>query len=145
MEYATNVHYYYGVSVNPETLVLLPNGTGSETIYPDAQLSIERYSGTPDGVGGELKSLISLPVHLTLFESEGEEGFSAFSVTASKATLVRIETFYRRVSDLKRITKEDDEILRLIEQKSGKYASRKIYNTPYGMPGLSYNDELECR
>lgn len=134
---AENVHYYYSVVANP-TFKENKLADGSiESIYTDAQFSIDIYTSSTKGEVSLKKGLVLVDVDFKIVESPKKE-FLAF-VTANRSTATDFQENYENNPYFNYI-KEGQEIMTLDEIKGVRSNITKM-----DLPGLTKGDALECR
>lgn len=144
-EFSENVHYYYSVIANPESIkTLTTEANVKETSYSQAEFSIEYYSANPEGNNTINKGIFSVDVDFKIIEMDGGQGDKAAIITANKLTIARIKGLYSNNPFFNSL-KEGDEIMMIVEPADGQFKSTKLNGTKVDLPGLTKGEKLECR
>ena len=133
-----NIHYYYSVVVNPESVKINSEGYKKELIYSDAQFDIEYVLLTKDGNGLTTMGLFSSKVDFKIVEDK--EGQTAF-ITANKETMSQMHNLNLNPRFEK--FKEGDELITFFNPIQSNLT--KINKSKVELPGIKENESLECR
>lgn len=134
-----NVHYYYSVIADPKPEMQYGPMGEKESVYHNADFSINYVSTSVNSNSGLFKGVVYLPVSFKIKETD--KGDIVGVVTANEETMAIISNYYQENPYFSRI-QLGDEILVLLQHR----ISNSFTNlTKVNIPGLTKGDSLECR